>query len=125
MQVTDVVNPGDIYWGEDPNTKGSEQSGNRLWLIMSRRTLNGNNTVVVVPLTSKVEKSDKFPDFCIRLPAGEIITEPWASPSKDCVALCHQLRVFDKLRFGTKYGKLSLSAVPAVQLGIAFVFNIL
>jgi hypothetical protein len=55
---------------------------------MSRRTLNGNNTIVVVLLTSRIEKAEKHTDFCIRLPAGEIIVNPGASPGKECVALC-------------------------------------
>ena len=124
MQVPSTVSPGDIYWGEDIAAKGSEQKGDRLWLVMSRLTLNGNNTVVVVPLTTKTEKAAKHPSFCIILPPGEIIPDPGNKPSVPCVALCHQLRVFDKTRFRKKYGKLSLSAIPSVQLGISFVFNI-
>ena len=124
MQASHVVIPGEIYWGEDTNAKGSEQKGDRLWLVMSRRVINGGNTVVVVPLTTNVDKANKYPDFCIRLPAGEIITDPGSSPSVVCVALCHQVRVFDKTRFRKKYGKLSLSAIPAVQLGLSYVFNL-
>jgi len=124
VESSRVVSPGEIYWGEDTNAKGSEQKGHRLWLVMSRRILNGNNTIVVVPLTtSRLEKATKHPDFCIRLPAGEIIVNLGASPSKDCVALCHQVRVIDKSRLDQQYGKLS-SAIPAVQLGLSFVFNL-
>jgi len=121
---TQIVLPGEIYWGDDITAQGSEQKRDRMWLVMSRRTLNGNNTVVVVPITSKVSKADKYPDFCIRLPANEIITEIGTAPAIDCVALCHQLRVFDKSRFRKRYGKLTLSAIPAVQLGISYVFDL-
>ena len=124
MEVTYVVSPGELYWGEDPNAQGSEQRGRRLWLIISRRALNANNTVVVVPVTSRIEKALKHPAFCIILPAGEIVVNAGQPPSKDCVALCHQVRVFDKTRFLEQYGKLSLSAVPSVQLGLSYVFNL-
>jgi mRNA interferase MazF len=124
VQPPPVVDPGEIYWGEDPTAIGSEQKGDRLWLVMSRRTLNGNNTVVVIPLTSKTEKAVRYKAFCILLPAGEILPDPGEKPSVPSVALCHQLRVFDKTRFRRRYGKLSLSAIPSVQLGLSFVFNL-
>jgi hypothetical protein len=77
-------------------------------------------------VTTRLDKAAKYPDFCIRLPAGEIIANLGAAPSQDCVALCHQVRarVIDKSRLEQQYGKLSLSAIPAVQLGLSFVFNI-
>ena len=124
MHVLTVVSSGEIYWGQDPNSQGSEQAGDRLWLVMSRLAINGGNTVVVVPLSTKVGKAAKHPSFCIILPAGEIIVDPGSLPSVNCVALCHQVRVFDKSRFRKKYGKLSLSAVPSVQLGISYVFDL-
>jgi mRNA interferase MazF len=124
VEVQTVVNPGELYWGEDPNAQGSEQKGRRLWLIISRRALNGNNTVVVVPVSTKMQKADKHPDFCILLPAGEIVVNVGQNASVDCVALCHQVRVLDKTRFLEQYGKLSRSAIPSVQLGLSYVFDL-
>lgn len=117
-------NPGEIYWAEDTNAVGSEQKKDRLWVIMSRRAINGNETVVVVPLTSKVKKAVQYPGFCILIPSGEVIAEYGETAPINSVALCHQVRVFDKGRFRRKYGQLSLSAVSAVQLGLSYVFNI-
>jgi mRNA-degrading endonuclease toxin of MazEF toxin-antitoxin module len=91
---------------------------------MSRRTINGDRAVVAVPLTTRVKKAAKHPAFCILLPAGEIVPQYGESASVDCVALCNQVRIMDKTRFTKKYGKLSLSAVPAVQLGLSWVFNL-
>jgi mRNA-degrading endonuclease toxin of MazEF toxin-antitoxin module len=88
--------PGDIYWGEDKGAVGAEQKKDRLWVIMSRRTLNGNATVVVVPLSSRVKKAAQYPGFCILLPAGEVLPDYGEGAAIDGVALCHQVRVFDK-----------------------------
>jgi mRNA interferase MazF len=124
VQPLDVLNQGDIYWAGDTQATGSEQAKDRLWVVMSRRALNVNNTVVVVPLTTKLTKSDKYPAFCIRIPAQEQVPVIGAEPSCDRVALCHQVRVFDKSRFRQKWGRLSLSAIPSVQLGLGYVFDI-
>jgi mRNA interferase MazF len=124
METSAIVHPGEIYWALDPAAIGSEQQKSRPWIVMSRKSINGGNTVVVVPLTSGTDKSKKYPAFCIILPAGEIITDIGQKPSIDSTALCHQVRVLDKTRFTDRYGKLSLSAIPAVQLGLSYVFNI-
>lgn len=124
MDSSEILLPGDICWAVDPVAIGSEQQKSRPWVVMSRKAINGNNTVVAVPLTSNSAKADRYPAFCILLPAGEIIPAIGQRASIDSVALCHQVRVMDKSRFTGRYGKLSLSAVPAVQLGLAFVFNI-
>ena len=124
VQPLDVLDQGDIYWAEDTQAVGSEQAKDRLWVVMSRRSLNANNTVVVVPLTTKLTKADKYPSFCIRIPAQEQVPVIGAEPSCDRAALCHQVRVFDKTRFRQKWGKLSLSAIPSVQLGLGYVFDI-
>jgi mRNA interferase MazF len=124
VQPQDVLGQGDLYWGEDVSAQGSEQAKDRLWCVMSRRTLNGNNTIVAVPMTTKLEKADKHPAFCIRIPAQEQIPLIGQSASIDRVALCHQVRVMDKSRFREKWGKLSQSAIPSIQLGLAFVFDL-
>lgn len=124
VKPLDVLDQGDIYWFEDAAAKGSEQSKDRLWVVMSRRALNGNNTVVAVPLSTKLEKSDKYPAFCIRIPANEQVPIIGQTPSQNRVALCHQVRVCDKTRFREKWGKVSLSAIPSIQVGLAYVFDI-
>jgi mRNA interferase MazF len=124
VQPLNVLDQGELYWGEDSEAVGSEQAGDRIWAVVSRRSLNGNNTILVVPLTTKVAKADKHPAFCILIPAQEQVPIIGASPSRDRVALCHQVRVFDKSRLREKWGKLSLSAIPAIQLGLGFVFGI-
>jgi mRNA interferase MazF len=125
VKPTDVLKQGEMFWAEDVNARGSEQRGDRIWIVMSRQALNGNNTVVVVPATTKLAKADKYPAFCIRIPAEEQVPIYGQSPSIHRVALCHQLRVLDKSALREKWGMLSHTAVTAVNLGIAFVFNYL
>jgi mRNA interferase MazF len=118
------IEPGEIYWANPTDTVGSEQSFDRPFVIMSRRTLNAGQTVVVVPLSTRLEKAKKQPAFCIRIPATEIIPTVGSTPSVDSVALCHQVRVFDRTRLRKKYGKLTLTAVISIQLGLAYLFDI-
>jgi len=125
VKPQDVLNQGELYWGEDHDAQGSEQKGDRLWAVMSRKSLNGNNTVVVVPLSRRLEKASKYPGFCILIPAQEMIPIVGQSASLDRVALCHQIRVMDKSKLREKWGSMTLSAAPSVQNGIAFVLNIL
>lgn len=124
VKPLDVLDQGDMYWGEDADARGHEQRDDRLWIVMSRRSLNGNNTIVVVPATTKLHQAVKHPAFCIRLPAHEQVPIIGQSASRERVALCHQLRVFDKSRLREKWGKVSLSAIPSIQLGLSFVFDI-
>jgi|ERR1035438_5661426 mRNA interferase MazF len=124
VKPLDVLDQGDMYWGEDADARGSEQRDDRLWIVMSRRALNGNNTVVVIPATTKLAQAEKHPAFCIRIPANEQIPIIGQSASRDRAALCHQLRVFDKIRLREKWGKVSLSAIPSIQLGLTYLFDI-
>jgi mRNA-degrading endonuclease toxin of MazEF toxin-antitoxin module len=63
--------------------------------------------------------------FNVLLPANEIIRDVGCtSEIKDSVALCQHVRVVDKRAFENKIGKLSQNAVLAVQLGLAFLFDI-
>ena len=117
-----ALDPGDIYWITLPHQGGSEQAGRRPCIVMSRRSLNTGNTVVVVPLTTNLKKAAAWR---VVLPVNEIIKEiGCTSEIKPSVALCHQVRVVDKKQFDTKIGKLSQLAVTAVQLGLTYLFEI-
>ncbi|HWZ26227.1 MAG TPA: type II toxin-antitoxin system PemK/MazF family toxin [Verrucomicrobiae bacterium] len=116
------VDPGDIYWITLPYVGGSEQSGRRPCVVMSRRSLNGGNTVVVVPLSTNISKASAHK---VLLPIAEIIRDIGCdSEIKPSVALCGQVRSADKRAFEGKIGKLSQNAVLAVQLGLTYLFDI-
>jgi mRNA interferase MazF len=116
------LDPGDIYWVNLPHQGGSEQAGRRPCIVMSRRTMNTTNTVVVVPLTTNTKKATAWK---VALPVNEIIKDVGCQTEiLPSVALCHQVRAVDKRQFDTKIGKLSQLAVLAVQLGLTYVFEI-
>jgi mRNA-degrading endonuclease toxin of MazEF toxin-antitoxin module len=116
------VDPGDIFWITLPTQGGSEQSGRRPCIVMSRRSVNTGNTVVVVPMSTNMTKAAAWR---VALPPNEIIKDVGsATEIKPSVVLCHQMRVVDKRAFESKIGKLTINAVLAVQLGISYLFDI-
>jgi mRNA-degrading endonuclease toxin of MazEF toxin-antitoxin module len=89
---------------------------------MSRGLVNKGNPVVVVPLTSETRRASSYN---IALPASEIVKDAGNNSSiVDSVALCSQVFMVDKRKLENKIGKLSYNAVLAVQLGLAYVFDI-
>ena len=115
------VDPGDIFWITLPSQGGSEQSGRRPCIVMSRRAVNGGNTVVVVPMSTNL---DRIAAHRVQLPPSEIIRDVGCTSTiQTSVALCHQVRPVDRRAFESKIGKLSQNAVLAVQLGLMFVFD--
>jgi mRNA interferase MazF len=122
IDQTAPINPGDIFWITLPGNRGSEQSGRRPCVVVSRRHVNTGRTVVIVPLTTNTDRAGSFRVF---IPLGEIIKDVTCqSEIKDSVALCHQIRVADRQFFESRIGKLSQNALLAVQLGLAFLFDI-
>ena len=116
------IDQGEIYWITLPDRGGREQHGRRPCIVMSRRSLNHSNPVVVVPMTSETRKASAFN---ILLPAAEIIKDIASrSTVVDSVALCGQVFMIDKRKFEDRLGKLSANAVLAVQLGLSYVFDI-
>jgi mRNA interferase MazF len=119
------VQQGEIYWVNIPadQTEGSEQFGNRPFIVMSRIAVNKSvKTVVVVPLSTAI---DNQPAHRIAIPVSEIQKDPsCGSTLKNSVAKTDQVRVIDKSRLGQKIGRLSQTATIAVGHGLAFVFDI-
>jgi mRNA interferase MazF len=127
------IKQGDIYLYEPPVvssseqaalfvTSGSEQSGLRPFIIVSREFVHKNKpTVVGVPLTTKVEKANSYR---IMLPAGELLPDIGCESFRNSVALCDHVRVLDITRLRKKIGRLSENAIPSVGLGLANVFDL-
>ena len=102
-------------------TSGSEQSGLRPWIVVSRDIVNKNGkTAVGVPMSTKVHKANSYR---ILLPASELIGES-GYEFKNSVALCDHVRVLDIGLICKKLGMVSANALLAVGLGLAFVFDI-
>jgi mRNA-degrading endonuclease toxin of MazEF toxin-antitoxin module len=128
----DVVQ-GDIFWVDIPteHAQGSEQYGNRPFIVMSRTALNRRlNTVVVVPMTTfnntvTPESLASQSPFRIMIPVAQITKEVTCSSVLSLsVAKTDQVRVIDKSRLGAKIGRLSHTATVAVGVGLANVFDI-
>jgi len=116
------LDPGDIYWVKLPHRPGSEQSGSRPCIVMSRRSVNVQNTVVIVPLTTNTDRANAYN---ILIPQAEIIKDVTCpSQIQTSVARCEHVRVVDRQYFEAKIGKLSQNAVLGVQLGLAYIFDI-
>jgi mRNA-degrading endonuclease toxin of MazEF toxin-antitoxin module len=118
----DPVDQGEIYWITLPDRKGREQHGRRPCIVMSRRLVNHGNPIVVVPMTSKTGRASAHN---ISIPVNEIVKDIASkSPIADSVALCGHVFVVDKRKLEDRLGKLSYNAVLAVQLGLAYLFDI-
>lgn len=122
LSETDPVDQGEIYWITLPNRGGREQSGRRPCVVMSRRAVNHGNPIVVVPMTSETRRANSYN---IAIPANEIVRDLSSkSTVVDSVALCGQVFMVDKRKLEDRLGKLSYNAILAVQLGLAYVFDI-
>ena len=116
------IDQGEIYWFTLPDRGGREQHGRRPCIVMSRRSVNQTNPVVVVPMSSNTAKANAYN---ILVPAAEIVKDVFSTSAVvDSVALCGQAFMVDKRRLEERLGKLSYNAVLAVQLGLAYLFDI-
>jgi mRNA-degrading endonuclease toxin of MazEF toxin-antitoxin module len=116
------VEPGEIFWVDIPHRAGSEQSGRRMCVSVSRKALTGGNTLVMVPITTNVSRANKHR---VAIPKSEIILDIGVQTENvNCVAICSQVTTIDKRYVENRVGKLSANAVLAIQLGLTFVFDI-
>ena len=118
---------GDIFWaGIPPNTtSGSEQHGRRPVLVISVNVINrGLPIVVVVPLTTKTYKANRY--FRILIPESQKIQEPGTSGcTGDSLALTEQVRVMDKSQLDDRrIARLVPAAIAAVETGLRYVQGI-
>jgi mRNA interferase MazF len=99
--MTPQILRGEIYQAELSPTQGSEQSGTRPVIVISRDALNAVSTVViVVPVTGRENKRRIYPSQLeIRARDGGL--------TKDSVALCEQTRAISKTRLKKRLGILS------------------
>src|ERR1035437_6683352 len=104
-------------------TSGSEQSGPRPFIIVSRDLVDRNkNTAVGVPMSTRIQKANSYR---ILLPAGELIDDVGSNyVFENSVALCDHVRVLDLNQVKRRIGTLSATACAAVGLGLAFVFDL-
>jgi len=119
-----IYKQGDTYWCDpDPRTLdtiGSEQKGDRIWLIVSIEQLHRGKCVVALPLSRHTEKG-AVPHL-ITVPANEI-TMVDGSPAINRLALTDQIRCLDKTRLGKKSGCVSHRALLSIFTGLDRLFG--
>jgi len=108
-----TVSGGEIWLADLNPTQGSEQSGTRPVLIIQNNSINRfTSTFLAIPLTTNLRRASLPTCVLVRQGEGALI--------KDSVALCHQLRVIDKLRLLRRRGAVSDDVMTAVESCVAF-----
>jgi len=86
------VKRGDIYDARLYPTEGSEQSGVRPVLIVSRDAINrASPVIVVVPITDAANVKRQFPN-------NVVVNQPEGGLTLDSIALTGQIRAISKTR---------------------------
>jgi len=108
-----TVSRGEIWLADLNPTQGSEQSGTRPVIIFQNNSINRfTSTFVTIPLTTNLRRASLPTCVLIRQGEGGLI--------KDSVALCHQLRVIDKLRLLRRPSAVSDDVMTAIESCVAF-----
>jgi mRNA interferase MazF len=103
-----IVNRGEIWFANLSPTLGSEQAGIRPVIVFQANKLNRfTTTVLTIPLTTNLKRAS--------LPTCVLISRGEGRIQNDSVALCHQLRVLDKIRLQRKIGILSQQTISMIE----------
>lgn len=103
-----VVKRGEIWFANLNPTRGSEQAGIRPIIIFQANAINKfTTTVLAIPLTTNLQRAS--------LPTCVLISKGEGNLPNDSVALCHQLRVLDKIRLQQKIGMLNQQTLSVIE----------
>ena len=113
-----TIKRGEIWLADLNPTRGSEQAGKRPVLILQSDSINKfTTTFLAIPLTTNLRRA--VLPTCVLLSAGE------GGRAHDSVALCHQLRVLDKLRLTRRLGLVSEQTMAAIEGCVLFTTGML
>lgn len=108
---------GDLYYAQLDGTIGSEQSGRRPVVIVQNDIGNKYSpTVIIVPLTKRIEWKSRQPTHYYLKPFGNI--------KYDSMILTEQIRVIDKRRLREYLGRLSLMQIKELDKNILIALGI-
>ena len=108
-----TVRRGEIWLADLNPTRGSEQAGTRPVIIFQNNSINRfTSTFLTIPPTTNLRRAS--------LPTCVLVRQGEGGLSKDSVALCHQLRVLDKLRLVRRLGTISDNVMAAIESSVAF-----
>jgi len=109
---------GEIWLANLNPIRGSEQAGIRPVIIFQNNLLNRfTTTVLAIPLTTNLRRASLPSCVFVSREEGELVS--------DSVALCHQLRVLDKIRLQRKLGTLNQQTISAIEAKMLFTMGIL
>jgi mRNA interferase MazF len=112
-----IVKRGDIWLADMNPVRGSEQAGMRPVLIFQNNVINKfTTTVLSIPMTTNLRRA-ALPS-CVKIAKGE------GGLANDSVALCHQLRVLDKMRLSRKLGSVTQQTIETIESCMLFTLGI-
>ncbi|MEM7585951.1 MAG: type II toxin-antitoxin system PemK/MazF family toxin [Acidobacteriota bacterium] len=104
-----LLNRGAVYSARLDPAEGSEQSGKRPVIVISRNAINRSSPVVVVVPCTTYRSHRKI------YPSQTLIKAPDGGLRADSIALGEQVRSIAKTRLGKKWGTLSAAALKEVE----------
>jgi mRNA interferase MazF len=105
---------GEIYWATLVPRSGSEQTGRRPVIVVSRDVFNqapGWRAVIVIPISTSISQARRGPT-AVALPKGA------GGLTQGSVALCHQVTTLDRQKLDAMLGSLDMSQMRAVEDGL-------
>jgi mRNA interferase MazF len=112
------VKRGDVYLAKLDPSSGSEQSGSRPVVIVSRDAINRSSPVVIaVPCTSWTEGRRIYP-------SQVQINEFEGGLKRISIALCEQVRAISKDRLGRRWGALSHPTLAKVDRALLIALDL-
>ncbi len=113
-----TVTRGDLFYARLNPSEGSEQSGARPVVVVSRDAINEYSpVVVVVPLTDRKNKLKVYPSQTI-LGAGE------GGLPMESIVLGEQVRAISKTRLGSHIGHLSARSMAAIDAALKITLDL-
>ncbi|MCU0306099.1 MAG: type II toxin-antitoxin system PemK/MazF family toxin [Thermoanaerobaculales bacterium] len=109
---------GDVYLADLSPSRGSEQSGLRPVIVVSREAINRSSpVVVVVPCTSWSSERRVYPSqVVIRAPEGGL--------RGDSIALGEQVRAITRDRLGERWGSLEPATLHRLDQALLIVLDL-
>lgn len=109
---------GDVYLADLSPSRGSEQSGLRPVIVVSREAINRSSpVVVVVPCTSWSSERRVYPSqVVIRAPDGGL--------RGDSIALGEQVRAITRDRLGERWGSLEPATLRRLDQALLIVLDL-
>jgi mRNA interferase MazF len=113
-----TVKRGEIWLADLNPTRGSEQAGTRPVLILQNNSINRfATTFLAIPLTTNLRRA--------ALPTCVLLSVSEGGLAHESVALCHQLRVLDRLRLKRRLGLISDQTMAEIESRVLFTTGIL